>query len=338
MAANARNTRIRSAMPGRSMFNFDDIGTGPAHEVGHDLLAPLAQDHKDELESYAGLMPTGCTDSWMGCVMEHIDLAVALRAAAAERGEEEYKSRLGQYKNYPFLAPLGERLKEWESSKGGAFAGFYPRLVAVFREALLKEAASQAKAALARRREEASARAQREAAAAARLNRGITDPRLELAAALIGLAEQREPSGPFAALHAHPAVAKVREMLRKADQRALPAQLMLYVSTPPALALSTPAPGSYAILAGGQDALDEFYAAARDFALRADFSRYYESQLKSYEGLSRRHSQRLKALAPSAGRLIVSSLLPKRYWARLVRIPRASSAEVWTLISSDLLG
>ena len=155
---------------------------------------------------------------------------------------------------------------------------------------------------------------------------------------MIGLAEQREPSGPFAALHAHPAVAKVREMLRKADQRALPAQLMLYVSTPPALALSTPAPGSYAILAGGQDALDEFYAAARDFALRADFSRYYESQLKSYEGLSRRHSQRLKALAPSAGRLIVSSLLPKRYWARLVRIPRASSAEVWTLISSDLLG
>lgn len=331
LAANARGVRIRPAMKGKSTFDLDDLGTGAAHAAAHELLAPLARKHREELESYAGLMPAGCTSTWMGCVMEHVDLAVTLRVLAAERGEGEYASRLAQLKSFPFLEPLGLRLKEWEARSGGSFEEFYPRLVAVFREALLKDAAAQARAALARRAAPPP-EAVVEAPSAGRVKGAVTDPRLELAAALIGLAERREPSGPFAAFSGHPAVEMVRRLTGKVDRRALPAQLMLYVSAPPGLEILGPVPADYTALAGGEEALKGFYAAARDFAVRSDFAGYYRTQAKAYEELARR-----KALAPPEGRSVVSSLLPKRYWVRLVRIPRASAAEVWTFMSADLL-
>jgi tetratricopeptide (TPR) repeat protein len=336
LAANARGVRIRPALEGKSMFGLDDLGTGAAHAAAHDILSPLARKHREELESYAGLMPAGCTSTWMGCVMEHVDLAVTLRALAAERGEGEYASRLAQYKGFPFLEALGLRLKEWEARTGASFEEFYPRLVAVFREALLKDAAAQARAALARRAApppDTSA----ETPSAGRVNGGVSDPRLELAGALIGLAERSEPSGPFAAFSGHPAVEKVRRLAGKIDQRALPAQLMLYVSAPPALELLGPVPANYTALAGGEEDLKGFYAAVRDFAVRSDFSGYYRGRAKEYEALAQRHSARLKALSPSAGRFVISALLPKRYWVRLVRIPRASASEVWTFMSADLL-
>ncbi|MDP3544166.1 MAG: DUF4932 domain-containing protein, partial [Elusimicrobiota bacterium] len=147
LAANAGDTRIRSALYGESMFNFDDPGMGPAHEIGHELLAPLARKHREELEAYAGLMPAGCTDTWLGCVMAHVDLSVALRVLAVERGEKEYASALERYRRFPFLPALGERLKDWEREPGASFEGFYPRLVAVFREALFKDAGERARAA-----------------------------------------------------------------------------------------------------------------------------------------------------------------------------------------------
>ncbi|MCM2303921.1 MAG: DUF4932 domain-containing protein [Elusimicrobia bacterium] len=333
LAANARGVRVRPAMDGKSMFALDDPGTGPAHAAAHDLLAPLARKHKEELGSYAGLMPAGCTSTWMGCVMEHVDLAVTLRALAAERGEGEYASRLAQYPSFPFLEALGRRLKEWEALSGGSFEDFYPRLVAVFREALVKEAAERARASLARRAAPPAEAA--EAPAPGGTSGSITDPRLELAAALIGLAERSEPSGPFAAFFGHPAVEKARRLTGKVDQRALPAQLMLYVSAPPALELQGPVPSTYEALAGGPEALKEFYEAARDFAVRADFAGYYRGRAEAYEALARRHPARREA---GAGRVVVSSLLPRRYWMRLVRIPRASAAEVWTFMSADLLG
>ncbi|MCR4295431.1 MAG: DUF4932 domain-containing protein, partial [Elusimicrobia bacterium] len=138
LAANAGDARIRSALYGKSMFDFGDPGTGPAHELAHELLSPLARKHRVELEAYAGLMPAGCTDTWLGCVMANVDLAVTLRVLAARRGEEEYASALERYRRFPFLPALGERLKEWETGAGASFEEFYPRLVAVFREALIE--------------------------------------------------------------------------------------------------------------------------------------------------------------------------------------------------------
>lgn len=333
LAANSGETRIRSALYGASMFDFEDPGTGPAHEIGHELLAPLARPHREELEAYAGLMPAGCTDTWLGCVMAHVDLAVALRVLASRRGEQAYASALARYRRFPFLPALGERLKDWEKEPGSSFEGFYPRLVAVFREALIKDAAERARATVAARAAPAPVEISTPAA-----RTGISEPRLELAAALIGLADQREPAGPFASLAGHAAVHKTRRMLGKADQRALPAELMLYVSEPPALEPRGPVPAILERRAGGKEALEEHYAAVRDFAARADFASYYRGRATQYAELERRFAPRLAELSSVPGRVVVSSLLPRRYRSRLVRIASASTPEIWILMSDDRLG
>lgn len=348
MAANAvvsdaggrQNVRIRPAdYTGKSLFDLGDFGASPAHEIVHNHIDSYALDHRQELEAYAGLMVAGCTDSWMGCVLEHVDLAVTLRMLALERGEGAYAATLADFtkRGFPYLEPLCRRLKEWEATSGVSFEKFYPRLVAVFRETLLKDASAQARAALERRAKEASAR--REPAVVPRTAAdSIRDARLELASALIGLAQQREPAGPFAAYSSHAAVEKVRGILNKEELGALPAELMLYVSSPPALFPTGMIPESLLASAGGQEAVDEYYEAARDFAVRSKFSRYYESSAKTYQELARRHSQQLKSISPAAGRLVVSTLLPPRYWSRLVRIKRTAPPEVWTLMSDGLMG
>lgn len=348
MAANAvvsdaggrQNVRIRPAdYSGKSLFDLGDFGSSPAHEIAHNLIDSYALDHRLELEAYAGLMVPGCTDSWMGCVLEHVDLAVTLRMVALERGEGAYRSTLAEFakRGFPYLEPLCRRLKEWESSSGVPFEKFYPRLVSVFRETLLKDASLQARAALERRAKEAAARSE-PALVPRTATEPITDARLELASALIGLADQREPSGPFAAHAAHPAVEKARHFLKKKELRALPAELMLYVSSPPALVPAGLIPESLLVSAGGQEAVDEFYEAVRDFAVRSNFSGYYQSSAKTYQALAARHAKQLKSVSPSAGRLVVSALLPARYWARVVRIRRAAPPEVWTLMSDGLMG
>ncbi|MDP3540995.1 MAG: DUF4932 domain-containing protein, partial [Elusimicrobiota bacterium] len=175
-------------------------------------------------------------------------------------------------------------------------------------------------------------------AAPAAARAGLSEPRLELAAALIGLAEQREPSGPFASLSGHPAVHKTRRMLGKADHRALPAELMLYVSDPPALEPRSPVPAVLERRAGGKEALEKYYSAVRDFAVRADFAAYYRGRTKHYAELERRHASRLAELSSVPGRVVVSTLLPRRYRSRLVRIEGAATPEIWILMSEDRLG
>jgi hypothetical protein len=136
--AAARFSRIRSAdySTGSARLSFGVFGSGAAHETAHDLLDPLAAAHRAELDAYSGLMYDGCAGSWSGCVSEHVDLAVTLRALAAERGEAAYEAMLGAYGfKYPYLRALCVRLKEWEARPDGSFAEFYPRLTDVFKAA-----------------------------------------------------------------------------------------------------------------------------------------------------------------------------------------------------------
>lgn len=127
---------------GTSRLGFDLFGAGAAHEAAHDLLDPLTLG-RPELEAYSDLMYDGCAGSWNGCVLEHVDLAVTLRALAAERGDAVYAEMLSAYApKYPYLPALCRRLGEWEKRKDGTFADFYPRLISVFREELAAKASA----------------------------------------------------------------------------------------------------------------------------------------------------------------------------------------------------
>jgi hypothetical protein len=141
----ARYLRVRPVRyaGGVPRMSFDVFAAGAAHDVGHALLDPLAAASRAALAESEGLMFDGCAGSWPGCVSEQVDLAVTLRALAAERGESVYGEMLRAYEwKYPALAPLCRRLKEWEARPEGPFADFYPRLTAVFREEAAKLRAS----------------------------------------------------------------------------------------------------------------------------------------------------------------------------------------------------
>ncbi len=138
-----QHLRVRAAEYGKSSeLSFDLFGSGAAHEVAHDMLDQLTLG-RPELDAYSDLMYDGCAGNWNGCVLEHVDLAVTVRALAAERGEAVAAEMLAAYApKYPYLKALCGRLAEWEKRKDGSFADFYPRLITVFREALAAKASA----------------------------------------------------------------------------------------------------------------------------------------------------------------------------------------------------
>ena len=102
---------------GKLVFSFDDFASSVAHELVHTVSDPLLLAQREELESYAGLAPPGCTDSWSGCVLEEVDLVVTLRVLLKEEGESAYRATLERYEaaGFPHLKALCARLEEYEA-------------------------------------------------------------------------------------------------------------------------------------------------------------------------------------------------------------------------------
>jgi tetratricopeptide (TPR) repeat protein len=90
-----------------------------AHDLCHTVTNPLV----------TGLATTGA--------QEHLVHAVTLRIMAQELGEQIYREMLAEYtvRDFPYLASLGERLKEYEAERGRykTLKEFYPRLATIFR-------------------------------------------------------------------------------------------------------------------------------------------------------------------------------------------------------------
>ncbi len=348
LAANAGDARIRSALYGRSMFDLEDPGTGPAHEIAHELLGPLARRHREELEAYAGLMTAGCTDSWLGCVMAHVDLAVTLRVLASRRGEKEYASALERYRRLPFLAALGERLKEWEAGAGGSFEEFYPRLVAVFREALIKDAAARARTAMAARAAAASSEPAPSSAPAEVVM--TVDPRVELLSVLRLLAGPPEaPSEPkpsyrrdaelwFSGFSTHSAVALAAALRSVGAGADLPAEIVLRLSEPPDMYAPDPIPEGYVEAAGGEESVERFIEALNDFARASRFTAFYEAHRADYAAFAARaEAEALASISPKAVQAYVGSPMSARYYFALAPLLSEQSAANFSLRRRDRL-
>lgn len=140
--AGATCYRVRAAeWRKKSPWDFAEFGSNAAHELGHDLLQPFVESDKAGLAAGAPLFRPDCGPDWETCAIEQLDVAVTLRALAAERGEAEAARTAAVYEpKYAQLAALEARLREWEAS-GGTFAGFWPRLLSVFSEETAKAAA-----------------------------------------------------------------------------------------------------------------------------------------------------------------------------------------------------
>lgn len=136
--------RVRAAeWRKKSPWDFGEFGSNAAHELGHDLLQPFVDSDKAGLAAGAPLFKPDCGPNWETCAIEQIDVAVTLRALAAERGEAEAARTGAIYEpKYAQLAALEARLREWEDFPG-SFAEFWPRLLAVFSEETAKAAAPE---------------------------------------------------------------------------------------------------------------------------------------------------------------------------------------------------
>jgi tetratricopeptide (TPR) repeat protein len=128
-------------------FLLNHFGSSPAHELVHTVTNPLVAG----FDAKGAKAPAGCNDqkggSWSGCIEEHLVYAVTLRILAQELGEPHYVEMADRYalRGFPYLKPLGERLKEYEGDRGRykTLKDFYPRLEPVFVESLPKEAPAE---------------------------------------------------------------------------------------------------------------------------------------------------------------------------------------------------
>ena len=339
--------RLRSVMGWKAKnvyFSFSDFAGSAAHELTHTVTDPIVMERRDALAAYASLLVPGCTDSWTGCVLEHVDIATTLRALRAESGEDAYRAMLKTYsgRGFPYLPALCERLAEFEAPavKAKGFAAFFPRVEDVFRDALRGKFRAQAKANVA-----AAAASAPEAAPEAFAEEFGTDPRLELASLLHRLAapeaaRRREAAAApayaarldarFLRFASDPAVALTAKLEAAPDSPGLPASLLVYLSTGADLAKRVAVPPGYVAAAGGDEALDAWFGALRQFARASGFHEFYASERPYYAELERAaRSEAARALKPAAvsaylGRPLegrreyaLSPLYPSSYPARL---------------------
>jgi hypothetical protein len=308
--------RLRSVMGWKdktAYFSFDDFAGSVAHELTHTITDPVGLARAGELEAYSSLMVKGCTDSWTGCVLEHVNIAATLRALRAEEGEAAYQATLKDYsrRGFPYLPALVERMAEYEtpSARARGFAAFFPRVEDVFRQALRGKFKTQAKANVA---------AAATAAAPAReefSEEYAVDPRLELAAVLRRLAlpadaRAREAAGAkayaarldarFAAFAASPAVALTAKLDATPGVPGLPASLIVHLSTGPDLALRVAVPAGYVAAAGGDEALEKWFSAVRAFAKASGFFDVYRSESDYYAGLLKEAKDEAARATPPA--------------------------------------
>lgn len=129
------------------------------------------------------------------------------------------------------------------------------------------------------------------------------DPRIDLMGLLQRLADDpvaaRNPDSDaaarrFASWAGHPAVALLREMRATGFAGGAPAQYAVYLSSPPGLRETRPAPQFFAGLAGGAPRLAAWRAAAADFARVSGF-------LDWWRGRSARRAEELAAARAALG-------------------------------------
>lgn len=337
--------RMRSVMGWRdknAYFSFDDFAGNVAHELTHTVTDPILLGHQAELAAYSALMVPGCTDSWTGCVLEHVNIAATLRALRKESGDAAYRATLDHYKTrgFPYLPALVERFAEFEDPavKARGFEAFEPRMEDVFRAALREKFRAQAHANVAK--EEAAKAAAPEPFS----EEFAVDPRLELVAVLHRLAESPEArakeaaaapeyaarlDAAFGTFASHPAVAATARLEAAEGERGLPASLIVHLSSSPELSLRVAVPAGYRAAAGG-DALDAWFDAVRDFARSSSFFSVLSRESGYFEGLAREaRAESSRALSPKAvadylGRPLsgrrsyaLSPLYPSSYPSRL---------------------
>lgn len=288
-----RKLRVRGAAydsKAEGYFNFDDFASGPAHELVHEASDPLAAARRDELELYSGLMAPGCADSWQGCAAEQLDLALTLRAWRLERGEEAYRRMLDVYtaRGFAQLPALCARLEEFERDPKARLETFYPRLVAVFREALLSSVKTRAAAAAKAEDERARRPARPKGAGSLAFE---VDPRFELLSIALALAEKAKPQGEgyaarawarFSPLADHPAVALAARLAAAGRGVNLPAQLLLPASDPPELEWGQTPPAGYLQAAGGEAQAAAFVSALRDFGVKGGYADFRRSEAAAH--------------------------------------------------------
>jgi tetratricopeptide (TPR) repeat protein len=343
--------RMRSDMePGMPGLNFDfnDFAAGVAHELVHTVTDPAGLSRREELQVYASLAGPRCADSWLGCVLEQVDIAVTLRVLRRERGEAAYQAMLGEYTaaGFPQLQALCERLQEYEAGGDAypTFDSFYPRLVEVFREALERRVRDQARRGLA-----AAAHGSGPAAPGAppadsvRAATFAVDERVELAAALLAAgaapapcagycAQVREKFAPFSG---HPAAAAARALAESDPSGTLLPRLLLQVSPPPRLLPAGPLPADLTARAGGPKAVESFLEAARAFSADSGFSAFFAAHRDDYDawvraaraerdrGLTAREAAAyLGGDAPAPLRFLLSPALPAGRAARFTAVGR----------------
>lgn len=338
--------RLRSVMGWRdknAYFSFDDFAGSVAHELTHTITDPLLLARTAQLAAFSSLMTPGCTDSWTGCVLEHVNIAGTLRALRLESGEAAYQATLKHYaaRGFPYLPALCERFAEFEDPavKARGFKAFLPRVFDVLSASLRAKFRTQAHANI------AAAAASNAAAPEPFSEEFGSDPRLELVSELhrlAGSAERRAKEGAaapgyaarldarFARFSGHPAVALTARLEAAAGEPGLPADLIVHLSTTPELALRTQVPAGYREAAGGEAALSAWFDAVRDFARESGFFGFLAGEEAANAALSREaRAEAGRALPPSAvaeylGRPLagrrayaLSPLYPSSYPARL---------------------
>jgi len=133
---------INGISPARLDLSEIAFATSLWHEDAHGLLDTLTDLHVDRINESAGLLreaaaesPVFCGGSWVNCVRENINDAVALRLVALNY-EPDLMAELSGWisQKGKFLGPLTAKLKEYEGARGKhkSLVSFYPSLLSVF--------------------------------------------------------------------------------------------------------------------------------------------------------------------------------------------------------------
>ncbi|MBI3554146.1 MAG: DUF4932 domain-containing protein [Elusimicrobia bacterium] len=277
--------RLRSESPGKSgpYFSFDGFASDVTHELIHTVTDPLVLAARGELSAYASLGVPGCADSWTGCVMEHVDLALTLRMLERVKGRRVYDSMRRDYaaRGFPYLDALCERLEEFERepARYPDFAAFFPRLMRVFPERLEAKLRQRPPAV-------------REEAAGPRVAFKV-DYRVELfsvlrligrsAAAASGpLPYEQSARRGFIAFSKERAVARTDALFRKDPQGNLPLKLMFFLSETPQLSVASAVPEELVGTAGGATEVDAFFRELRDFSEKSGFPAFFKAHARDY--------------------------------------------------------
>jgi hypothetical protein len=127
---------------GRPVFDYLEFRLGMWHELGHEMLDPLADQNQSRIDGMKGLFTSVaacCRGSWGNCVREHaaIGLAFAVWDWSRRTGRvSEGPKTLKENKKPPFIDAVVARYREFEAERGKptTLAEFYPRLLDAFAE------------------------------------------------------------------------------------------------------------------------------------------------------------------------------------------------------------